>query len=149
MGETLLEKCPNWRGATREQTVAPTLTDDDTRLPWSGAALGTAGLPFLTARGEPRLLALVGSHNAGKTTLLGSWYQLIGRSGRVDGADFAGSYTLEGWEAVAHALRWDGGAPRFPAHTSSGAGRLPGLLHLALRPKGGRLTDFLFADAPG
>lgn len=149
MGETRLEKCPNWRGAMREQAVAPTKTDDDTLLPWSGAALGTTGLPFLTARGEPKLIALAGSHNAGKTTLLGSWYQLIGRSGRIDEADFAGSYTLEGWEAVAHALRWDGGTPRFPAHTSSGAGRSPGLLHLSLRPEGGRLADFLFADAPG
>ena len=149
MGELKLEDCPNWRDAGAPKVRSPAATEDKTRLPWSGAALGTTDLPFLTSRGEPKLIALVGPHNAGKTTILGSWYQLVGRSGRAGEALFAGSYSLEGWEAVAHALRWDGGAPGFPPHTSSGAGRRPGLLHLAFREADRMPVDYLFADAPG
>ena len=119
------------------------------RLPWSGAALGTAGLAFLTGRGEPKLVAVMGPHNAGKTTLLGLFYQQVGRSGHFGDARFAGSYSLEGWEAIAHALRWEGNVPRFPPHTSSGGGRIPGLLHFAMRNGAGVLSDVLLADSPG
>src|SRR3712207_7219078 len=39
---------------------------------------------------------------------------------------FAGSYTLGGWENLAHSLRWQGGhGPMFPPHTSTGAVRMP------------------------
>ncbi len=120
-----------------------------TRRAWSGAALGTTDLAFLTGRGEPTLVGLIGPHNAGKTTLLGLFYQQLGRSGYIGDARFAGSYSLEGWEAIAHALRWEGAVPRFPPHTSSGAGRAPGLLHVALRDRQQRLSDVLFADSSG
>jgi hypothetical protein len=63
---------------------------------------------------------------------------------------FAGSYSLEGWEAVAGTLRWAPGAPpTFPAHTTSREGRTPRLLHVAFREGREQLRDFLFADAPG
>lgn len=63
---------------------------------------------------------------------------------------FAGSYTLGGWENIAHTLRWaNDGGPRFPPHTPSGAGRAPGLLHLAFRNEATNIQDVLFADAPG
>jgi hypothetical protein len=152
LGEETPDQCPVW--AKRNSTGSPRASGlaspkGSTRLPWSGAALGTAGLAFLTARAEPKLVAVIGPHNAGKTTLLGLFYQQIGRRGHVGSALFAGSYSLEGWEAIAHALRWHGAVPRFPPHTSSGSGRAPGLLHFALREPGGHLSDVLFADSPG
>lgn len=150
LGEPTPSACPTWRRSNASGQPEDVRDDPQfIRLPWSGAALGTTDLAFLTARSEPKLVALIGPHNAGKTTLLGAWYQRIGRTGRVGAGSFAGSYSLEGWEAVAHALRWEGGAPRFPPHTSSGSGRAPGLLHLAFRGEDGELADHLFADTPG
>lgn len=111
--------------------------------------MGTRDLAFLTGRGEAKLIAIIGSHNAGKTTLLAAWYQHIGRTGRAAAQLFGGSYTLSGWEAVSHSLRWEGGAPKFPPHTASTAGRAPGMLHLALRNERGTIGDYLFADSPG
>jgi hypothetical protein len=101
------------------------------------------------------LVAIVGPENAGKTTLLGCWYLLLGRGSVGDASRrFAGSYSLTGWEAVANALRWTAGwspdnHPSFPPHTTSREGRAPGLLHLSFRSGDGRLRDYAFADAPG
>jgi hypothetical protein len=151
MGEEQHSDCPIWNKG--QSGPAPVDKADavsfSTRLPWSGAALGTTDLAFVTGRGEPKLVAVIGQHNAGKTTLLGLFYREVGRSGKIGPAHFAGSYSLEGWEAIAHALRWDGNVPRFPPHTSSGAGRAPGLLHLAMRAGNEGLSDVLFADSPG
>ena len=151
LGERTPAECDVWRSGPKSDAGddGPERDPGLTRLPWSGAALGTTDLAFVTGRSEPKLVAVVGPHNAGKTTLLGMFYQQVGRSGRVGDGRFAGSYSLEGWEAIAHAMRWDDGAPRFPPHTSSGAGRAPGMLHLAHRPQTGRLADLLFADSPG
>lgn len=149
-GETVLADCAWWQKSNTSK--APESGESDAgynRLPWSGSALGTTDLGFLTARGDPTLIALLGPHNAGKTTLLAAFYLLLGRAGTMDDRLFAGSFTLEGWEAVAHALRWEGEPPAFPPHTSSRSGRAPGLLHLGFRATSGKIDDFLFADAPG
>lgn len=151
LGEETPAECSVWCGS-KSDDAEPSLNSTagtDTLLPWSGSALGTGDLAFLTARGEAKVVALLGAHNAGKTTLLAAWYQRLGRRGLVGKGRFSGSFSLEGWEAVSHALRWEGGAPRFPPHTSSGAGRAPGMLHLAIRDENSRLSDFLFADSPG
>ena len=39
--------------------------------------------------------------------------------------------------------------PSFPPHTPSGTGRVPGLLHLAVREPNGTLADLLLTDASG
>jgi hypothetical protein len=151
-GEPDLTDCEVWRSGKGNgmSNIADLKIDTHSiRLPWSGAALGTTDLPFITARSEPKLVAVIGPHNAGKTTLLGMFYQQVGRSGQVGDAKFAGSYSLEGWEAIAHAMRWEAGVPRFPPHTSSGSGRAPGLLHIASRHTDGSIADILFADSPG
>ncbi|MDP9788998.1 hypothetical protein J2861_003010 [Agrobacterium tumefaciens] len=152
LGEDAPVKCKFWQkgaNATRSEDGIAGSMGTESLFPWSGTAMGVDELAFLTGRGEPRLVALVGAHNAGKTTLLAAWYQLIGRCGYIDGNPFAGSFTLEGWEAVAHNLRWEGNHPSFPAHTPSGVGRAPGMLHLAYRESSGELCDVLFADSPG
>jgi hypothetical protein len=150
LGEPTPSACKVWVGGATQTVAAQEAAEGTQSLaPWSGAAMGTRDLAFLTGRGEAKLIAIIGAHNAGKTTLLAAWYQHLGRNGRTMGQRFAGSFSLTGWEAVAHALRWEGGVPKFPAHTSSGAGRAPGMLHLALRAENGELNDFLFADSPG
>lgn len=147
LGELTPQNCPEWKKGDAEAPAEISQDGRDSLLPWSGSAMGTRDLAFLTGRGEAKLVAIIGPHNAGKTTLLAAWYQHVGRTGRAAGQLFAGSYTLSGWEAVGHSLRWEGGAPKFPPHTASTAGRAPGMLHLALRS--GTIGDYLFADSPG
>jgi hypothetical protein len=154
LGEVDLKDCSAWRGAVPEPSagvVAGVEAADGALLPWSGNTLGAVDVPFVAGRSNPTVVGVVGPHNAGKTTLLAAWYLLLGRGTRPGRERrFAGSYTLLGWENIAHSLRWEGnGGLAFPLHTASTAGRVPGLLHLALREAGGRLSDFLFADAPG
>jgi Double-GTPase 2 len=149
-GHTSLSKCPDWSSAISavEGGVA---IGDDVLMPWSGSVLGLLDTNFVAGRAKPIVVGVVGPHSAGKTTLLACWYLLIG-NGLAKGlaGRFAGSYSLEGWEAVAAALRWTpGGKPGFPPHTPSRAGRAPGLLHLSFRPDGDPVKDFLFTDAPG
>ncbi|HZU30594.1 MAG TPA: hypothetical protein VFB79_05730 [Candidatus Angelobacter sp.] len=119
-------------------------------MPWSGRVLGEVDVGFVAGRAKPFIVAIIGPQNAGKTTLLAAWYLLLNHGlDPTPDQRFAGSFSLEGWEAIASSLRWAPGAPpTFPAHTTSREGRTPGLLHLSFRQQG-RLRDFLFTDAPG
>lgn len=146
-----LSKCPEWgdRGLEEAAQTEPT---DEILLPWSGSAFGLADLGFIAGCSRPFVVGVAGPQNAGKTTLLGAWYLLLGRGlANTVGRQFSGSYTLAGWEAVAGSLRWSPGQPPgFPPHTTSRSGRAPGLLHLAFwDERKMRTTDYLFTDAPG
>jgi len=151
LGHVSLSKCAAWSGQTTPSS-AHAEPVDEVLLPWSGSALGLADLGFVAGRARPIVIGVAGSQNAGKTTLLGAWYLLLGR-GAVDlgSRRFAGSFSLTGWEAVAGSLRWSPGRPpSFPPHTTSRSGRAPGLLHLSTWDIGlGRSSDHLFTDAPG
>jgi hypothetical protein len=140
-------KTPEGSEATQDQQVLA----GQVVFPWSSNALNALDLPFVASRGQPIVVGLFGPHNAGKTTLLAALYLQLGAGKRPkSGHRFAGSYTLAGWEALAHALRWSNDQPpSFPAHTPAGIRREPGLLHLALREDNGGLADTFFADAPG
>ena len=139
--------------------TAPSVKQDDQQsppdfvsMPWSGSVFGLADLGFVAARRKPILLAVLGPQNAGKTTLLGACYLLLGRGYRPnDDLRFAGSYSLAGWENVASPMRWKPGSvpPAFPPHTSSITARSPGLLHLAFKRDHGHRTDYIITDAPG
>nr|WP_205619519.1 hypothetical protein [Alcaligenes sp. HPC1271] len=120
-------------------------------LPWSGLAMGEVDLNFVSSKAKPIIVGIVGPESAGKTTILGALYLMLGRGALTTGTSFfSNSYTLAGWEAVATSLRWKPGQlPSFPPHTPSGAARAPGMLHLAFRHEDGALRDLLFADAPG
>ncbi|WP_113065797.1 hypothetical protein [Oleiagrimonas sp. MCCC 1A03011] len=113
--------------------------------------MGEADLNFVSGKVKPITVGIIGPESAGKTTILGALYLLLGRGNLTTGDNvFSNSYTLTGWETVAASLRWKPGQPpNFPPHTPSGAARAPGMLHLAFRQKDGSLRDFLFADAPG
>ncbi len=155
LGEENRADCSFWKAALAAagETDGAAVTDiaSGAAVPWSGNALGLVDLAFTSGRGAPRVVAVIGAAGAGKTTLLGSWYLMLSR-GALDVAShaFAGSYTLSGWENIAHSLRWaNDGGPGFPPHTPSGEGRAPGMLHLALRRSEHIVEDVLFADAPG
>ncbi|MUI14789.1 hypothetical protein GJV26_20315 [Massilia dura] len=113
--------------------------------------MGPNDLNFLSGVGKPITVAIVGPESAGKTTILGAFYQLLWQNKLTTNAHrFSNSYTLNGWEAVASALRWKPGIPpSFPPHTPSSEARAPGMLHLGFRLENGSLRDFIFADAPG
>ena len=144
-------KCPALKAvSTTKQDDRP--RQETVAMPWSGGALGLTDLGFVSGRGKPIVLAIMGPQNAGKTTLLAAWYLLLGRGDRPDDRlRFSGSYSLAGWEVVASSLRWGPGSvpPRFPPHTSSHEGRVPGLLHLAFKQGDDHPKDFVMADAPG
>ena len=120
-------------------------------MPWSGGVLGLADVGFVAGRKKPIVLAIMGPQNAGKTTLLGAWYLLLGRGAIPDDLRFSGSCSLAGWEAIASSLRWEPGAkpPSFPPHTSSRGTRAPGLLHLAFKRGMDHRRDYVMTDAPG
>ena len=151
LGHVDLSKCP----ALNEDPAVTKVAASTARamsMPWSGRALGLTDIGFVAGRAKPLVLAVMGPHNAGKTTLLGAWYLLLGRGARPDEKlRFAGSCSLSGWEVVASALRWEPGPvlPVFPPHTSSRGAWMPGLLHLAFTQGQGRRRDYLMTDAPG
>lgn len=151
LGYLKRDLCPEWKRIANP-TVAANSSSDEMLLPWSGLAMGESDLNFVCGRVKPITVGIVGPESAGKTTILGSFYLLLGR-GALTTEDnvFSNSYTLTGWEAVATSMRWKPGPqpPRFPPHTPSGKARAPGMLHLAFRRKDGTLRDMLFADAPG
>lgn len=121
-----------------------------TEFPWTGNTFGLDELAWLAARGRPRIFAPVGAYNAGKTTFLIALYLGLCRGFSIASHPFAGSYTLGGWENLAHYLRYPpkGIGPGFPPHTPVAAKVAPGLLHFALRQQG-QLSDVLLTDAPG
>jgi hypothetical protein len=142
-------ECNAWGGQDEVETSLKEAATHEMILPWSGSALGLVDLGFISGCSKPLVVSIVGAQNAGKTTLLAAWYLLIGR-GHFCEHQFAGSYSLAGWEAVASELRWaPGHIPGFPPHTTSRGGRAPGLLHLAFQNERGKSLDYLFADAPG
>ncbi|CUH81424.1 TRAFAC clade GTPase domain-containing protein [Tropicibacter naphthalenivorans] len=151
LGHTDISKCQIWN-SSKVSEASEEITSGEMLLPWTGSAFGLADLGFVSGRGKPIVVAVIGPQNAGKTTLLAAWYLLLGRGLIGCGKrSFAGSFTLSGWEAVAGSLRWEPGqSPRFPAHTTSRSGRAPGLLHLRFRHENDDSpVDYLFTDAPG
>lgn len=154
LGELDLSKCPRWKktlGKPKSEEPVGNLAIEDYRLlPWSGNSLGTTDLEFVAGRSKPKVIGVVGSHKAGKTTLLTGFYLLLSKGHQLRNKRFAGSYTLGGWESLAYPLRWHSGEiPKFPPHTSSNAGRMPGLLHMAFRSQSDVHEDVFFTDAPG
>lgn len=144
-----LARCEYYKGLA-EAEGEQTTSEDAFLLPWSGNSLGTVDLQFVAGRSRPTLIGIVGAEAAGKTTLLITLYLLLSQGRRLSGRRFAGSYTLGGWENLAHYLRWKPNqVPTFPLHTPFNAGRTPGLLHLAFRRNDGALEDVLLTDAPG
>lgn len=150
--------CPNYKnvetqGADTEVQKVPDSKDsleEAFRVPWTGNTLGLIDLNFLTASNKTILIGVTGVASAGKTTFLASLYCLLRHGRKIGDYTFAGSLTLNGWEDIAWYLSWkENGKIQFPPHTSIKEGRVPGLLHLALRNSMGEKVDLVFTDAPG
>lgn len=117
-------------------------------IPWTGEWLQPEQLDLLTHRGTPKIIGLVGSSGAGKTSYLAMLYSLLFNGKRIENWDFAGSYTLNGWELQAKTLQvQEDGTIRNPDATPSDKD-FYSLYHLALRHDG-FLHDILFADSSG
>jgi len=124
--------------------------DNYYRIPWTGNSFGLTDLNYLTASSKPIFIGITGVASAGKTTFLASLYCLLRNGERIGNYSFAGSLTLIGWENIAWYLSWkNNGNIQFPPHTSNNAGRLPGLLHIAVKNNEGEKIDLVFTDAPG
>lgn len=145
-------KCPHWKG-----TASPAAGDttgkaeaDSYQPRWTGRAMGLVDMVTLTARGSPMVVGVLGAEGAGKTTLLTALYLMLTAGQKLPGFEFAGSYTLGGWELLASYGRHTASHPAsFPLHTTTGKDRIPSLLHLSLRDHENRLHDLFFTDAPG
>tara|TARA_R110002020_G_scaffold141005_3_gene312618 strand:+ start:1898 stop:2881 length:984 start_codon:yes stop_codon:yes gene_type:complete len=119
-----------------------------TSIPWTGEWLRPEQLDLLAHRGKPKIIGLVGSSGAGKTTYLAMLYSLLFNGKLIENWDFAGSYTLNGWELQAKTLQvQEDGTVRNPDATPSDKD-FYSLYHLALRHDG-FLHDILFADSSG
>jgi hypothetical protein len=155
-GSQTVGECPHYQAGQEgspvsEQPEATAAELSGRRVNWTGSALGLGDLEPLAARSRLLLIGLAGVANAGKTTFLALLYSLLRQGQSIPGYQFAGSDTLPGWELLAGFLTFEDGSNQvtFPPHTTRNAGRVPGLLHLALRDAEDHLLDVLFTDAPG
>lgn len=124
--------------------------NQDLPLTWSGNSFGEIDINVVTYIRKPTIIGLVGPSNAGKTTFLATLYMLLRSGKKIKNFSFAGSYTLLGWEHLAHFLTFKADNQiEFPPHTSRNLGRIPGLLHLSLKNENDEFKDILFTDAPG
>ena len=145
LGHLDLAACDNWQ-PIRAKRVAP--STDGYRPPWSGLALGSADLSAVAGSGRPRVVALVGAPNAGKTSALAAYFIGLRRGHATGGLNFAGSFTLLGWDQIAHHAEFPpAGSRGFPPHTTSG--RSPALLHVRLASGTRGFYDVYFTDVPG
>jgi len=133
---------------TEASTTTAKVSAATTSIPWTGEWLRPEQLDLLAHRGKPKIIGLVGSSGAGKTTYLAMLYSLLFNGKLIENWDFAGSYTLNGWELQAKTLQvQEDGTVRNPDATPSDKD-FYSLYHLALRHDG-FLHDILFADSSG
>ena len=119
-----------------------------------GLELGIADATEVMRGNYGTLIAILGPYDVGKTCFLASLYLMT--AARAIGPDlaFAGSLTLNGFEARARRLReWKMGAlpKQLADHTILSDDRAASLMHFALRERGDsyRRFDLLITDLPG
>jgi hypothetical protein len=137
-------------GVSNDEAVKLDSIEESFRIPWTGNSFGLTDFNFLTACSKPIVIGITGVASAGKTTFLALLYCLLRHGKKIGDYSFAGSLTLNGWEDISWYLSWkETGNIQFPPHTSNNAGRVPGLLHLALKNSSNEKIDLIFTDAPG
>lgn len=150
-GETDHTKCRYYNLKESKSNPLEKESGNLERFPWTGSTLGLHDLNYISSHSNLIIIGVVGTAKTGKTTFLALLYCLLRHGNKIGDYSFAGSYTLIGWEDIASNLSWKPDDPKiqFPPHTTSNAGRVPGLLHLALKGTDGRLHNIIFTDAPG
>lgn len=152
-GCAVLTDCMHYKADQKiSGEIVPQTEADDffIRVPWTGNAMGLKDLEYLTSMNKVTIIGITGVASAGKTTFLATLYCLVRQGATIGKYRFAGSLTLSGWENIAWYLSWkEDNSIQFPPHTTSNAGRVPGLLHLRLQGNNNELKDLIFTDAPG
>jgi hypothetical protein len=149
LGETVASNCSHWK-ATSDVPITHATTSTRGSFPWTGSAFGLDDISLISGHTRPRLIALVGPHNAGKTTYLAALHLLCIRKQIVPNLCFCGSMTFGGWERIADFMRYPKESdPSYPPHTPISTDRTPGMLHYAFRDSEEQVRNLLFTDAPG
>lgn len=153
-GCAVLTDCKYYQAGTAEQKMTATETKEESeyfiRMPWTGNTFGLQDFIFLSSTSKVILIGITGVASAGKTSFLATLYCLLRHGFKIGEYQFAGSFTIRGWENIAWYLSWkQNNEIQFPPHTSSNAGRVPGLLHISLRNSNGEKKELVFTDAPG
>lgn len=118
---------------------------------WSGSHLGFKDLQKLSDIRKPLIIGIVGSAEAGKSTILLSLYLQLLDGKKLTIGNFCGSYTLNSWETLAKNSRFSSPLliPNFPPRTPRGDARTPGFLHLSFQSENDLIQDLIFIDSPG
>ncbi len=151
-GCEVLTECKFYSSRDNSKESLPEEEDNEfyVRIPWTGNTFGIKDLNFLASTSPITLIGITGIASAGKTTFLATLYCLLRNGQKIGDYTFSGSFTLIGWENIAWYLSWKKNNDiQFPPHTSSNAGRIPGLLHLSLKDSHGNKKELVFTDAPG
>lgn len=142
------QQCENYNKVEGSEKERLTEKKNVKTIPWNGQALQPKQISILSHRSVPKIIGLVGSSGAGKTTYLAMIYSLLFNGKKIKNWDFSGSYTLAEWELQAKSLQiQDDGTVPYPEATPSNKDYYA-LYHLALRNRG-FLDDILFADSSG
>jgi hypothetical protein len=145
--------CPNRIGAGASTRVDPPL-EEPSRNPTfpRSLTLSTAQTAKVMSEQYCRVVAILGSPNAGKTAALVSLYLMIAR-GTLSGFKYADSFSIMAFDQMSQgARRWNEGQlpSQLTVHTELGDTRSAGFLHLRLAVSDrSSATDLLFTDLPG
>lgn len=101
----------------------------------AGYEMSAAETEDITLRWPTQFIVLAGAEGSGKTTMVASLYEHLGR-GSLAGFDFAGSRSLLGLERICHANRVDSGGTR-PTTERTIPSDETAYYHLALRETAG------------
>lgn len=154
--------CPNFLAASSAR-AEPLLEESKVQLPLPGSAarrfppgmeLGKEDAALIMRARYTHMVGVLGAWDAGKTCFLLSLYLMASRGALPRGYIFAGSQTLQGFEARARRIReWKGGPlpQQLADHTSLADPRQAAFLHLALRQTSAarQRFDVLLTDLPG
>lgn len=118
--------------ATEEEASAADTPEAETAFElFAGYEMSAADTEEITLRWPTQLIVFAGAEDSGKTTMLASLYENLGR-GSFAGFDFAGSRSLLGFESICHANRVISGGPR-PTTERTIPSDEAAYYHLALR----------------
>jgi GTPase SAR1 family protein len=148
-GENDVSNCAYYKSLVGDEIKSSIDSEKDHNyLPWTSKAMGLLDFPIVSQRSSPKIIGVVGPPSAGKTTFLGTLYNLLHNGYSLNDWSFSGSFTIKGWEYVSRPLTFDNSSDaHFSGHTSSDYERFQGLLHLLLKKD--QFRDLFFTDASG